>query len=147
MIIEERAVAAPPRPGSRGMLDALIRLGGLAVALAATVVTAVLELYLTPLRLAGVPVPAAVVAAIAANVAIAWFAVETTGRRWALAPPWALWTVLMLLATGVRTREGDQLVAGDDWMALVMILLGSLAFGVYGYRLVLRTGTRPDGPG
>ena len=76
--------------------------------------------------------------AVAANYGIAWFAVTTTGRRWAMGPPWAFWTVLMLFAAGVRTTEGDYLLSGDDWPALVMILVGSLTFAVYSYRMILK---------
>jgi hypothetical protein len=76
------------------------------------------------------------------NYVIAWFAVRTTGRRWALAPPWALWTMMMLFAAGVRTGEGDYLLGGDDWVGLVMILLGSLTYAVYSYRMILRRVTR-----
>jgi hypothetical protein len=103
----------------------------------ATVVTAVAEFYLTPLRLGGVPLGVAIVFAAVANWGLGWFAVTTTGRRGALAAPWALWTVIMLFAAGVRTREGDYLLSGNDWIALVMILVGSLSFAVFAYRLIL----------
>ena len=119
----------------------LIRVAGLVVAVAAVVVAAVAELYLTPLRLGGVPIGVAVVFAGVANWAIAWFAETTTRRRWSVGPPWALWTLLMLVAAGVRTTEGDYLLSGDDWIALVMILVGSLAFAVYAYRMILRRST------
>ena len=126
--------APPPRPA----VDALVRATGLLVALVATVVTAVAELILTPLRIGGVPVGLTVLVAAVANWAIAWFAVRTTGRRWASGPPWALWTVIMLFAAGVRTTEGDYLLSGNDWIALVMILVGSLVFAVHAYRMILR---------
>jgi hypothetical protein len=44
----------------------------------------------------------------------------------------------MLIAAGVRTSEGDYLVSGDNWVALVMILLGSLTFAVYAYRMIMK---------
>ena len=127
----------PPAPSSRA-LELVIRTAGLVIAVLATVLTAALELFLTPLRLGGVPIGAAVVLAVVANLAICWFAVTTVGRRWALAPPWALWTLIMFFAAGTRTTEGDYLISGDDWVALVMILAGSLAFAVYTYKLILR---------
>ena len=114
-----------------------VRAGGLVVVLFATVVTAVAELCLTPLRIGGVPIGVAVLFAAAANWALSWFAEYTTGRRWPIAVPWALWTALMLFAAGARTTEGDYLVAGDNWVALVMILVGSLIFAVYAYRAIL----------
>jgi hypothetical protein len=121
-------------------LAPVLAAAGLLITILATVVTAVAELYLTPLRLGGVPVGVAVIFAAVANWGLSWFAVTTTGRRWALAPPWALWTIIMLFAAGVRTREGDYLLSGTDWIALVMILIGSLSFAVFAYRLIL---TRP----
>jgi hypothetical protein len=132
--------------------DTVTRWSGLTVALIATVVTGFLELELSALRFGaigavldgdspysgtGAPLPLAVPLAIVANLAIAWFAVTTTGRRWAAGPPWAVWTLLMLTAAGTRTAEGDYLVGGTNWVALVMILTGSLTFAVYVYRMIL----------
>ena len=138
MIVTE-APAPAVRTGSVAA-DRAIRAGGLLVALPATVVTAVAEFYLTPLRVVGVLIGVAIPFAAAANWGLAWFAVTTTGRRWAIGPPWALWTVIMLFAAGVRTDEGDYLLGGNDRVALVMILVGSLTFAFYAYRSILRRG-------
>ncbi len=133
--------------------DTVIRVAGVVVAVVATLVTALFELELTTLRSSGVAallrgeslwasggvlIPIAIPVAIAANLVIAWFAVTVTGRRWALGPPWALWTLIMLAAAGTRTTEGDYLLSGDNWVALVMILTGSLAYAVYSYRMILK---------
>ncbi|BCJ54153.1 hypothetical protein Asp14428_56280 [Actinoplanes sp. NBRC 14428] len=123
----------PPRPG----LERLITAGGLVVAVLATILSALLELFMTPLRIGGVPICVAIVFAAVANYAISWFAVTTVGRRWAVAPPWAVWTMIMFFAAGSRTTEGDYLVSGKDWVALVMILVGSLTFAVFTYRAIL----------
>jgi hypothetical protein len=131
------AEQSPPAPPSRA-LELLIRGAGLVIVVVATVLTALLEMFLSPLRLGGVPIGVAVPVALVANVALAWFAVTTVGRRWALAVPWALWTLIMFFAAGMRTTEGDYLISGKDWVALVMILLGSLAFAGYTYRMILR---------
>jgi hypothetical protein len=125
---------APPSPA----LELLVRGAGLLIAVLAVVLTALLELFLTPLRLGGVPLGVAVPVAVVANVAICWFAVTTVGRRWALAPPWAVWTLIMFFAAGTRTTEGDYLISGSDWVALVMILVGSLTFAIYTYRMILK---------
>jgi hypothetical protein len=132
--------------------DGLVRAAGLTVALLATVLTALLELQLSALRTgaigalldgdspytgSGAALPVAVPLAIGVNLAIAWFAVTTTGRRWAAGPPWALWTLIMLTAAGTRTPEGDYLVGRTNWVAVVMILAGSLTFAVYVYRMIL----------
>ena len=126
----------PARP--RPALELVIRGAGLVVALLAAVVTAFLELFLAPLRLGGVLIAVAVPVVVMANLAISWFAVTTVGRLWALGPPWALWTLIMFFAAGTRTTEGDYLISGDDWVSLVTILLGSLTFAAYAYRLILR---------
>lgn len=127
----------PPAPPSRA-LELVVRSAGVGISVLAAVFTAALEIFLSPLRLGGVPVGVAVLLAVVANVAICWFAVTTVGRRWAVAPPWAVWTLIMFFATGMRTTEGDYLVSGKDWVALVMVLVGSLTFAIYTYRLILR---------
>ena len=146
------------RPQTWSGWDTVVRVAGVGIAILATVVTAFLELELSSLRTgafgsllkgdspyegSGAPLPLAVPLAIGANLAIAWFAVTTTGRRWAVGPPWALWTLLMLGAAGTRTTEGDHLVGGTNWTALVTILAGSLTFAVYAYRMILRPVAKP----
>jgi hypothetical protein len=136
-ITEPAEQDAAPATDSRA-LDRLIRIAGVVVAIVATILSGVLEIFATTLRIGGVPIGAAIPLAVIGNVAIAWFAVTTTGRRWALVPPWVLWTLMMLAAAGFRTREGDYLISGDNWVALLMILIGSLTFAFYSYRMILR---------
>jgi hypothetical protein len=119
-------------------IDLGLRITGGVLAVLAALLSGVLELFFIPLRAGGILLGVAALAAVPINLAIAWFAVQTVGRRWALGPPWAAWTVLMFFAASVRSTEGDYLVSGDNWAALVLILLGSLAFAVYAYRLILR---------
>lgn len=133
--------------------EPVVRIGGVVVAIVAAFVSGVFELLLSTLRAGdvvsvwrgdaigsggGPPIGLSIVLAVVLNYGIAWFAVTTTGRRWALGPPWALWTLLMLAAAGVRTREGDYLIGGDNWIALVMILLGSLTYAIYAYRMIMK---------
>jgi hypothetical protein len=135
---------AAPRPPSRSS-ELALRITGGVVSVLATLITGVLEVLLAPLRVGGVLIGVAAVVAVLANAAIGWFAVATVGRRWAVGPPWAIWTALMFFAAGVRTEEGDQLLSGDNWVGLVMILLGSLTFALHAYRLILR-GDAPRRP-
>jgi hypothetical protein len=130
-------VEAEQRRESRA-LDTLIKVAGVVIAIVAAVLSGFLEIFLAPLRAGGVPLCVAILMAAVANYAIAWFAHTTVGRRWAVAPPWVIWTLLMLFAAGVRTTEGDYLIAGDNYVALVMILVGSLTFAVYAYRMILK---------
>jgi hypothetical protein len=119
-------------------IDLGLRITGGVLAVLAALLSGLLELFFVPLRAGGILLAVAAIAAVPMNVGIAWFAVHSVGRRWALGLPWAAWTILMFFAASVRTTEGDYLVSGDNWAALVLILLGSLAFAVYGYRMILR---------
>ena len=133
-----QAPAAPARPVTPGPPSVATRIGGHLVANVAAVVTAVAELFLTPLHIGGFPVPVAIPLAVVLNWVLCRFAVHTTGRRWALGPPAAIWTTIMLIASGARRREGDYLVTDTNWVAMLMILVGSLTFAVYAYRVILR---------
>jgi hypothetical protein len=133
--------------------EPIIRVAGVVIAILASFVSGVFELLLSTLRAGDVTavwhgdaigsgggplIGLSVVLAAVLNYGIAWFAVSTTGRKWALGPPWALWTLMMLFAAGVRTSEGDYLLSGTNWVALVMILVGSLSYAVYSYRMILK---------
>jgi hypothetical protein len=149
-------VDAGPAAGTKGEPGepgAIVRAGGVVVSVVFAFVSAIFELLLSTLRAGdfvsvwkgnpigsghGPLIPLAVVLAVAGNIGLAWFAVGTTGRRWALGPPWALWTVVMLIAAGVRTHEGDYLLSGTNYVALAMILIGSLTFAIYAYRMILK---------
>jgi len=143
VIVTDEQPAPPAEPDDRPAragrpVELIIVSAGWVVAVLAAVLSGLLELFLTPLRLAGVPIGLSILMALVANPAIAWFAVSTTGRRGAMSAPWIMWTVLMLLATGYRRPEGDYLVLGNDWVALVTVLVGSLAFAVFAYRMILK---------
>ena len=139
MIISDPAAPVTPeeKPPSPA-LELTVRVAGVVISVLAAFCSAVLEVFGTQLRLGGIPVGVSVLAALVVNPAIAWFAATTVGRLWAVGPPWVVWTGWMLFATGYRTPEGDYLVAGDDWIALATVLLGSLAFAGYAYRMILR---------
>ncbi|MFI1991118.1 hypothetical protein [Actinoplanes sp. NPDC020271] len=145
--VEEEQKAAPGN-------DVLVRAGGILVSIVATVVVTVVELELSVLRVGGVTglfhgdlaiwegtgalVGLAIPVTIGANLALAWFATTTIARSWAIGVPWALWTLLILGAAGTKTTEGDYLLGADNWVALVMILVGSLAFAVHAYRMIMK---------
>ncbi|GAA1588748.1 hypothetical protein [Actinoplanes couchii] len=158
---EPEATPGPPyaeveRPQPWAGWGRVISIAGLVVTVVATLLTAFLELSLSSLRTgavgavldgdspysgAGSAVPVAVLVAIGANLALGWFVVTTTGRRAALGLPWALWTLVMLMAAGSRTPEGDFLLSEENWVSVVTILAGSLTFAVHAYKLILRPPT------
>jgi len=135
-VTDPEAPAAPA--GQSRSWDRAIRIAGLVIAILAAILTGLLELFFTTLRVGGFVVGVSILMALVGNVAIAWFAVTTTSRRWAVGPAWAVWTLMMLFAAGVRTTEGDYLLGGNDYVALIMILVGSLSFAGYAYRMILR---------
>lgn len=135
-----------PQPARRsplvGLLDLLLRIAGGVLAVAAALVTGVLELLLSTVRVGGQLIGVSVLVAIAANLVLSWFAYHTVGRRWAVALPAVPWFVLMAVAA-IKTSEGDVLLAGDNWVGVVMIFAGSMAFAGMAFRLII---SRPTGP-
>lgn len=143
MSVTPQVDPAPPGRGVR-LLDLALRVVGGAVAVAGGVLTAVLELILAGVRVAGQLVGVSVLVAIVANVALSWFAHQAVGRRWAVVLPALPWFAMMVLAAG-RTDEGDLLLAGDNWVGLAMIVAGAMTFAVMGFRLMLAPPSRPHG--
>lgn len=115
--------------------DLAVRIAGGLVAVAGGLVTAVVEVFLTPLRIDGVRLPVSILLAIAGNLVLVWFTYRTTGRRGMVVLPFLVWMVVMIRASG-RTAEGDLLLTGDNWVGLVTIFAGTAAFAVGGYRLI-----------
>ncbi len=132
------APAAVEGPGAGvRVLAVAFRTAGAVLSVVMAVLSGLLELYFAPLRLGGTLVGVSALFAVVANLGLAWFAVHTVGRRWALALPWVPWTVLMFVAAGVRTAEGDHLLGADNWVGMALVLLGTVAFAAYAYRRIL----------
>jgi hypothetical protein len=123
---------------------------GMVVAVGLAAASAIWEAFLTPLALqwtsGGHPhfvrLPVALVLAIVGNAALAWFTYTVTGRVLAVLAPFAAWTIPMVVAAG-RTREGDLVLTGNNWVGLGTMFAGALAFAVAAYWLVVRTLRRP----
>lgn len=125
-----------PPPAWLPVLDKVLRVAGGLLAAAAAALSATLELLLATLRVGGHLVGVSVLLAVVANAALSWFAHRAVGRGWAVAIPAVVWFGLMVVAAG-GTAEGDILLAGDNWVGLGMIVAGSMAFAVVGFRMVL----------
>lgn len=134
---------SPAAPGSRRdgrpadveILDLALRALGGALAVVAAVVTAMLELIFSAVRIGGHLVGVSVLLAVGANVALAWFAHQAVGRVWAVALPAVSWFAV-LVAAGNPTAEGDILLVGD-WVGLGTTFAGSMTFAVMAFRLIL----------
>jgi len=122
-----------------------LRVLGTLVGVAAAVVTAVLEAFLTPLWWDGVRVPLAVLLAVLTNLAVLWFTHEVTRSRLLTLLPGIAWMGVMIVLSA-RTTEGDIVLAGDNWVALGTILAGVAGYAAGAYRIVTRPPATETGP-
>ncbi|MGC5030201.1 hypothetical protein [Micromonospora sp. DT229] len=141
-VAPQEQLPPPPRAaGVRRVLDMGLRVAGGVVAVVAGAVTAVLELLLAPLRIGGYLIGVAALVAVVVNIALSWFAIETVGRRWAVALPALPWVAIMIAAAD-RTTEGDVLLIGN-WVGLALVVAGAMAFAVTAFRSIVAGPPRP----
>ncbi len=125
-----------PQPDNARYRETLIRLGGGALVVWLTVLAAVCEAFLVPLRVAGVRVPIALLLAVAVNLALPWLARWLSRSRLMTMLPALLWFLVILVLAG-GTTEGDVVLAGNDWVALTLLLAGSSAAAAGAYFALL----------
>jgi hypothetical protein len=131
----------------------LLPAGGLVIATLLAFVSSTWEAFLSPLAVhwtSGghaqyVRLPVALVAAVLGNGVLAWMAYTVTGRMIAILGPFVAWTVPMVLAAG-RTAEGDLVLTSNNWVGIVTMAAGALAFAVVVYWLTIRSLRRPRDP-
>ena len=123
-------------------VDALVRIAGLVVFTALGAVSAVWEALLTPLYWHTTRIPLALVLALVGNAALAWATREVTGRASAVLLPAGAWAAVMF-AAAARTTEGDLVLTSNNWIGLVTMFAGALAFAVTAYWLIVRSIRRP----
>lgn len=111
------------------LFDTALRITAVIVAAALGMVTAIYEALFSALYWQHGRLPLAPVLALVANPLLAMFAYRGTGRLVAVLAPAVPWVVVMILAAD-RTREGDLIFAGDNWVAVATLFVGSIAFGV-----------------
>ena len=118
-----------------------LRIAGTLLGLVGGFVTALWEIFLSPVSAWGTMLPIAPVLAILTNVGLVWFTRQVTGRTGLALLPGVVWFVTMF-AGSVRTTEGDLLIPGNDWSGLVALLVGAAAWGITTYWTILRPPTR-----
>jgi hypothetical protein len=145
-------VAQPPAASAGpGSVELLVRAAGVVIAICVAAVTAFWEALLSPLHAtifgSVVRLPIAPVVAIIANVGIFWFGRVVTGRTGLALLPAIAWFVV-IFAAGNRTSEGDILIAGNNWVGIVTILAGAVAWAAGVYVLMFRRPRRhvPEPP-
>jgi hypothetical protein len=142
----EPAGAGSADPGDAGRAraaDLTLRVAGTVAGLLLAFLTALWEIFLSPLHAGRVPLPVSPILAVLTSLGLVWFTRAVTGRTGLALLPGVVWFGTMVIAAN-RTHEGDLLMPGNDYMGLVAILAGCAAWGLAGYRMVL--GGRPVGP-
>jgi hypothetical protein len=138
------------RPAAtRTAVPAPLRLLGWALlAVAVSGWLALVEVFWLPWRVAGVPVPVSVLAAVAGNVALVTAAHRLSGSRVVAVLPALVW-VLVAGAGSVPRPEGDLLITGGDAVTqgvnLAFLLLGVVAAAVAVGRALGTPRPRPVG--
>ncbi|MGH3660485.1 MAG: hypothetical protein ACRDT8_15450 [Micromonosporaceae bacterium] len=100
--------------------------------------SAIVEVFWVTLRVEGVRAPVSVLVAVVVNFSLPLLTRWVTGSRHAAMLPALAWfAVVLFFAPG--TTEGDVVLAGNDWVALTLLLVGSVAAGVGGYVALSRT--------
>ncbi len=100
-------------------------------------ITATAEAFLTPLYLFGVRFPLAAILAVVFNPLLVWGTHRLTGWRVGALLPGAAWVAAALVWSGSR-REGDVVLAGNNWVAMAYLLGGTVALAVGAYLVVVR---------
>ena len=103
------------------------RVGTFALVVVLALLCALWSAFLVPLRVAGVPVPLAVVLACAANLVLGRAGGRLYGKPGALVPG-LLWFAVVAVLQG-RRPEGDLVVTGGA-TGLLLLLLGSTCAAV-----------------
>lgn len=128
---------APPAVGWLGWL-------GVAVAAGVAFVSAAWEVFLAPLTVQWTShghahwfrLPVALAGAIVVNAALTWFVRAVTGRIVLVMGAFVAWIAVILVASA-RTREGDLVLTGNNWVGVAVMFAGSTAFVVTAIALSL----------
>jgi hypothetical protein len=117
-------------------MERALRIAGTAVGLLGGFVTALWEVFVSPVAAGGTMLPVAPVLAVVGNVGLVWFTRQVTGRNGLAMLPGVVW-FLTMFGGSVRTTEGDLLMPGNDWPGLVALLTGTAAYAITAYVLIL----------
>ncbi|MGH3656382.1 MAG: hypothetical protein ACRDUA_06965 [Micromonosporaceae bacterium] len=101
------------------------------------VVSAVVEAFLVPLRVGSTRVPVALLLAVVCNLVLPRLAHWLTRSRLVTMLPAVTWFLVILIFAG-GTSEGDIVLAGNDWVGMVLLLAGSASAAAGAYFALLR---------
>lgn len=103
-------------------------IGGLLV-LAATALVATAGAFLVGLRVGGQRLPISLLIAAVLHPVLIRLMRTATASRLAMLGPFLLW-ILLVLPLSARRREGDVVLAGNNWVATAYLIVGMGAFAI-----------------
>ncbi len=118
-----RPGAAAGPPGTPGRL-----IGGFLV-IAATALVAALETFLVGLRVGNLRLPVSLLIAAALHPLLTRLMRDATASRGAMVLPFLVWIVIVF-PLGARRSEGDVILAGNNWISTVYLIVGVGAFAI-----------------
>lgn len=132
----QRPVDWPPSPDVPQAESALKGVGIVIVVLLAAA-TALYEVLYSPLRAGATRIPLSLVLAVVLNPLLALGAYWTTGKRLLALLPGLAWCLVFFVGA-TKTREGDLLLTDNNWVGLVTLLAGPVAFAVAVFVPIMR---------
>ena len=100
-----------------------IRIGGAIVVTIGAAVLALMEAFLVPTRIGGVPIPIAAVIAFFGNYYLPALAKWWVNNRWAALLPIATWFAVVLVAS--TPNSSGSLIIINTWPGYIMLLAGA----------------------
>jgi hypothetical protein len=127
------------------LTETLYRVFGVIVGLGLAVITALLEVGLSPVTWPGsaTRMPISVLIAVVANFGLVYLTKYVTGSVGLAFVPAIGWFAVLLMASNT-TGEGDLLIPANNYVGVFTLFLGSLAWAVAAYRLLMHR--RPPAP-
>jgi hypothetical protein len=127
------------------LTEQLYKIFGVIVGLGLAVITAIFEVGLSPVTFghSTTRMPISVVIAVVANFGLVYFTKFVTGSAKLAFVPAIGWFAVLLIASNA-TAEGDLLIPANNYVGVFTLFLGSLAWALAAYRVIL--GRKPGPP-
>jgi hypothetical protein len=126
-----------PPPPEVPQAETALKATGLVIVVLLAAMSALYEVLYSPLSSGTTRLPVSLILAIVFNPLLALAAYWSTGRRLTALLPGLAWCAVFFLAA-TKTREGDLLLTDQNWVGLVTLLAGPVAFAVAVFVPIMR---------